>query len=298
MSIQNEVVQLFKKIYKVREGNPYNTRSDAMIKTALRWVKDCPSFDNAELKSLTLEEKLDQFLDSHMYMLPIPRYLQDSPDMTSNDFDLFISFLETVSLTGSLHETVFQMYEVWSSEPDIIDEVPSTYVTTLYECYLQCVPWIPIFRSSKLDHERLALIVCLWSLDPIQSQSIHGHVIEHTPIEELYRALREDSIDAKSPLEALDKTHSILRRRHYTMYVEEKLPPKEESWLQFTSPEVSHFLNDDHKEHIKRLMETYKEDTQCSLELLQSVAYIKNLIDEEIQIGFDLDSLKQHLKIE
>jgi len=291
MDYSDNIILSLIRQFRIREGQRYASRQDALVKTALRWAtpRRTLTVEVPWSSCTTLEDAMDQFLDRNLYFLPVPRMLQEPPNIETlqelTNIDLFASFLLTCLEAQVNVEHLDEQFDAWQDSQDVDVQRDETFVSTLYNAYLKVCPWLPMLRDTSVTHERLAYVLCLLALDAQECKHISVSYIQNVPIESLKASLESEDIFAEGPLDALAKTDAKLTQKQWAISAN-LLPSATASWIPCQSTDANQFLQDQAIQQLDDFLRYWASQTDFSISFLKDRAYVENFVDEEPKFGF------------
>lgn len=264
-----------------------------LVETGLRWV----TTDDQKLKILDPctfskdpKEALDQFIDRHLYYLPIPRYASSFPT-SEYTYDPEI-VLGSVISTCAAQEIHF--------DNDFTLDIPSMinddkFLNSCDAVYKHLVPCIDVLRDESISLQIHACILVILGLDPTAFKDV--------PLKEfkklsLYRDLMEDDeailqiisiiINAnknennQSISNMLQQADIFIENRKKQHYIQ-LLPKASTSWTPWTTIRNMQLLPD---ETTESQIYMYHEKYNLDKDFLISKAAIKDITDDQLEIGF------------
>ena len=289
--MQQSCIQLIKTHFHVPEGTRYMNRNDAMIKTAFRWLRAWPiqTYETTwNDTNMTLEQALDAFIGRNLYMLPIPRFVETCPDVPNqlNDYELFTTVLNVIDPFTETPEAIDSLEKQWATD-STLDQYHETFLTTIYELLLRYYPWIPFLREKHSDVDRLVVTLCLLAIDPKTASTISIKSLRMAPIESLWSSLEEDvkHLDKTTLIKALGSVDRELQRRHFRELLDmtQRADP---SWSSVANWAIQEFVTDSMIRDIDGQIQSLADLTNFSFQYLKEHAYVRNYIDETIDLGF------------
>lgn len=242
------------------EGPHYNEsqRQKILLQTALRWCRSEPILEPGN--------HIDTFIDKYLHHLPVPRYARTCHASPSDEE---ISECIVIEL---------QRQNILTDD-DVVDDVVN--LTTASNCFMALVPLIQVLRDSTTSTETAICILALIAMDPINSIRIRASDTRHPDfVKTAHYILEQEGLVIKDNL--LEDLDEFLTVRHVIAELS-KLPEATCEWTKL-SDVIENELLDFNK--IKEILEDFSSSSGLPVDMLQSMAYIKNLVDEDIQIGF------------
>jgi hypothetical protein len=295
-SIQQTCIQLLKTQFHIPEGARFMNRSDAMIKTAFRWLRAGPTEPyevpwTTDDTSMTIEQALDKFINRNLYMLPIPRFVETCPEVSNqlNDYEVFTMALNVIEPIAEIPENIDALQEQWTSESSL-DEYQESFLTTVYELVLRYYPWISFLREKHTDLSRLVVALSLLALDPKTASTISVKSLRLAPMDSLWASLQEDikSLDTSNLIKALALVDRELQRRRFRDLVD-MVQRADTSWSSVANWTIQEFVTDAMIQELEAQIRSIADLTNFSLEYLKKHAYVRNYVDETIDLGFIFD---------
>lgn len=249
-----------------------------LIKECLRWCSPTRVVGTSvDSESFTAEERLiDWFVDKHLYYLPFPRFTR-----LYNEVSTLEDLVDNVclSLMGFAHDC----------DTEIESEICSTQdLYQIAEKFKSLCPTLPTLRQRNFPLTNLQCALALVALDPIEfskisANTLHYEIFPQLAIKMASREIGHDTsvqtllhdVDAFLETQKLDEIYNSL--------------PSADDWpnkiLWITARDNMMVAVPD--------LEPFCLVTGVSLESLQKCAYVKNIVDEDIQVGFLRADIKE-----
>jgi hypothetical protein len=207
----------------------------------------------------------DSFINRHLHYLPIPRF-QGEPTRPTIE-GLYSCTLKLQTLCG-----------VDVTESFIADFDDDHSVTDLYSIFQDLMPNLDTLRDMHLPETNLKCALALLALDPnefrkINSTMIHYHDFPNLAIRAIQQEIKDSTVST-----VLDDVDAYLCKRYVDIAMS-LLPEAGQHWIPYAIAKDQMMLE-------LPSLEKYAMISGLSLEALYAKAYVKNLVDEDPEIGF------------
>lgn len=231
--------------------------------TCLRWC--CPIAASLETP-WPKDNVVDFFIERHLAYLPLPRFQETPYGPTIQEICACALRLQTlcgVDITESV---------------DTIDTIQDSEASKMHECFAQLVPNLDTLRDLDLPNENMHCALALLALDPhefgkISTTMLHSEIFPDLALQAVQQDIGPTSLET-----ILETTDAFLCKR-FMHHAFASLPDAQSDWIQYAVARDQMMIQVPSLEH-------YTLVSGLSLKALESHAYVKNLVDEDPEIGF------------
>lgn len=242
-----------------------------LIKQCLRWCSPTAIEQHqgpAATDEATDESIIDWFVDKHLHYLPFPRFTR-----AFNEANTLEDLVDNVclSLIGFAH----------LCEVDLETDASSD-LYYIAEKFNELCPTLPTLRQTNLPLKNLKCALALLALDPIEFAKISANTLHYEIFPQLALKMTARDIGRETSLETLLQDVDLFLEKQKLDSAYKCLPDANEwptriAWLTARDNMMANVPS----------LEPYSEMSGLSMETLEKCAFVKNIVDEEIQVGFD-----------
>lgn len=295
------------KYFKVRPSAPSSNLN--AVNTGFRWASAEPYWsieDPWPVRPMGLPESLDLFIDRHLWWAPAPRFARRAESDSADSNVIWTSCTELLA------------HMMPNLEVDVgLPGHDARILPSANEIYKQKAPLFSIMREPKTSVYMCALIAVLLALDLPFTCQIDTKVFEawrtqmrswslqtYEAVVKLFAPLavfddiaaseivgfEDEPYDAALWRTVLIKADAALRIRMIHEAVT-ALPLSSPEWLPFSEATTMFSVPDSVKQVIDEKIQTYADCTGLRPETLYKNCRIKDLAEEDIQIGFQFENI-------
>lgn len=140
-----------------------------LVDSGLRWCSASQQFNGPLAQHQSLDSLLDQFIDKHLWYLPLPRFSRAFKKSQDHKSKIIVDILEAANC-ARLH--------------DYPELKPINSLEAAKDFFIKKYAFIDVFRSIRFGLDKLCLLVCLQALDAKQLNALNLDFVERSDLVE------------------------------------------------------------------------------------------------------------------
>ena len=258
--------------FEIKTNLSAEERGDFFISSALRWVSEVPLQNEGP-------DKIDNFIDKHLWFLPIPRFTNTHVPAALNDGQLIRVCLKNLKEHCANHEFHKSVQDTNStiSWPHIVSRA-----------FEVMWPHIAVLRDSDVGLQVQERIVCLMAIDPANLKSFNIDFYENSNFLDNSMDIILDEIGQKNiDGDILQVVSKFLDTRSHKLK-QSKVAPQNSTdlWLKTDELDSQGLLSAEISRKVDVLIDSQSLSSGLSKDYLKGACRIKNIIDEHSCIAF------------
>lgn len=259
----------------------------SLVTTGLRWVSNAPVLaeypKNPEAWPTELSNSLDLFIDLHLWFLPLPRFATTTSRKTREP-EVVLS-----ALSEALARHQLPPHNLQPTEES---------VACASACFQALYPHIDVLRDERLPLENAAFLLALLAFDPVEARA---HLSSEACIKKGFPRAAQEALMTEGMSKASFQGRSgwhpaawMLREAHRKIeslkYAKKLalLPVAGGDWIKLST--AKEFFDPFSGTRVHEIIANHARISGFSEAALEENAYIKDLADEDVEVGFQMVS--------